>query len=318
MLDYHLHLWPHTRRDTPLVLDQVAEYCERARAAGVVEIALTEHLFRFAQADRLLGGFWDDDDVPVHLRASMAEYWRYHATADLDQYVETVLEAKRQGLPVVLGLEVDYYRGRMEKVATLLSGYPFDVLLGSVHWVGGWRFDDIGDALSMAEWSTRDVDACWDAYTGAFAELAATGTCDVFAHCDLVKVAGRRPEHPAEWWERLADAAAESGMAAEVSSAGWRKPAAEQYPAEGLLVRLAARGVPFTTASDAHHLSHVADRVGELHALLRSAGVDRLTGFRRRRAHTLPLADPTPFAAPTPLADPSPLTGSAASPEHPS
>ncbi len=291
MLDYHLHLWPHTRRDTPLVIDQVAAYCERAQAAGVVEIALTEHLFRFVQADRLLAGFWDDDDVPVRLRQSMAEYWRFHASADLDRYVETVLEAKRQGLPVVLGLEVDYYRGRMDQVAGLLADYPFDVLLGSVHWVGGWRFDDLDDAVSMAEWTSRDVDDCWDAYTDAFAELAATRTCDVFAHPDLVKVAARRPEHPQEWWERLADAAAESGMASEVSSAGWRKPAAEQYPAEGLLVRLAVRGVPFTTASDAHHLSHVADRAGDLCALLRSAGIDRLTGYRGRQPHTLPLAD---------------------------
>jgi histidinol-phosphatase (PHP family) len=292
VLDYHLHLWPHTRRDAPLALDQVAAYCERAEAAGVVEIALTEHLFRFVQADRLLAGFWDDDDVPERLRGSMADYWRFHVAADLDQYVETVLEAKRQGLPVVLGLEVDYYRGRMDQVAQLLDGYPFDVLLGSVHWVGGWRFDDIDDAVSMAEWSTRDVDDCWDAYADAFAELAGTGTCDVFAHPDLIKVASHRPEHPGEWWDRLAEAAARSGMSAEVSSAGWRKPAAEQYPAEGLLVRLAARGVPFTTASDAHHLSHVADRAGDLRALLRTAGVNRLTGYRRRQAHTLPLVEP--------------------------
>ncbi len=295
VLDYHLHLWPHTRPDAPLVLDQVAAYCERANAAGVQEIALTEHLFRFVQADRLLGGFWEDDDVPAHLRRSMAEYWRFHVGADLDEYVETVLEARRQGLPVVLGLEVDYYRGRMDQVAALLGEYPFDVLLGSVHWVDGWRFDDIDDALSMSEWSARKVDECWDAYTDAFGELAATGTCDVLAHPDVIKAAGHRPEHPKEWWDRLADAVASSGMAAEVSSAGWGKPAAEQYPAEGLLARLAARGVPFTTASDAHHLSHVADRVGDLYALLASVGVDHLTGYRRRQAHTLALTEPLPL-----------------------
>ncbi|MDA8311921.1 MAG: histidinol-phosphatase [Actinomycetota bacterium] len=291
MLDYHLHLWPHTQHDAPLALEQVASYCERAQDAGVVEIALTEHLFRFVQADRLLAGFWDDVDAPEPLRRSMAEYWRFHVAADLDEYVSTVLEAKRQGLPVVLGLEVDYYRGRMDEVAALLAGYPFDVLLGSVHWIGDWRFDDLDDPVSMAEWSAREVDDCWDAYADAFAELAATRTCDVFAHPDLVKVTGRVPERPQEWWDRLADAAASSGMAAEVSSAGWRKPVAEQYPALGLLVRLAARGVPFTTASDAHHLSHVADRVGDLHALLRSAGIDRLTAYRRRQPHTLPLAE---------------------------
>ena len=289
MLDYHLHLWPHGERETPLVLDQVAAYCERAPAAGVVEIALTEHLFRFTQADRLLGGFWDEDEPSPALRQSMAGYWDFHARADLDAYVETALAAKRAGLPVVLGLEVDYYRGRMDEVAALLDGYPFDVLLGSVHWIGAWRFDDLGDAPSMAEWSTRSVDACWDAYTEAIEELAATGTCDVLAHPDLIKVTGQRPDSPEEWWDRIAEAAAVNGIAAELSSAGWRKPVGEQYPAEPLLARFAAHGVPFTTASDAHRLDQVADRSDDLRALLASVGVDRLQGYRRRVPHTVPI-----------------------------
>lgn len=290
MLDYHLHLWPHDERDTALVLDQVAAYCERASAAGVVEVALTEHLFRFPQALDVVGRFWEDSGDSPALRASMARYLDFHAHADLDGYVELALEAKRQGLPVVLGMEVDYYRGRMGDVATLLAQYPFDVLLGSVHWVGSWRFDDLDDATSMAEWGARRVDACWDAYTEALEELAGTETCDVLAHPDLVKAAGQVPPHPAEWWDRIAEAARSSGMAAEISSAGWRKPAGEQYPALGLLTRLAARGVPFTTASDAHRLEHVAERSTELRAVLEELGVDRLTGYRRRLPHTVPVA----------------------------
>jgi histidinol-phosphatase (PHP family) len=293
VLDYHLHLWPHTERETPLSVEQVADYCERAGAAGVVEVALTEHLFRFVQADRLLGGFWETDEPSDALRRSMADYWSFHARADLDTYVETALEAKRAGLPVVLGLEVDYYRGRMDEVASLLEGYPFDVLIGSVHWVGAWRFDDLGDAVSMEEWSVRSVDDCWDAYTGAIEELAASGTCDVLAHPDLIKVTGRRPDSPKEWWDRIAEAAASSGTAAELSSAGWRKPVAEQYPAEPLLARLAAHGVPFTTASDAHQLAHVADRADDMRALLAGVGVDRLQGYRRRVPHTVPV-NPAP------------------------
>jgi histidinol-phosphatase (PHP family) len=295
MLDYHLHLWPHTERDTAIVLDQVAAYCDRARAAGVVEVALTEHLFRFTQAVEVVGRFWEDADDSPAVRDSMARYVEFHAHADLDAYVDLVLEAKRQGLPVVLGMEVDYSRGRMDDVAGLLAQYPFDVLLGSVHWVGAWRFDDLDDAGSMAEWDARRVDACWDAYTEAIEELAGTATCDVLAHPDLVKVGGQVPTHPAEWWDRIAEAASSSGMAAELSSAGWRKPAQEQYPAQGLLTRLVARGVPLTTASDAHRLEHVADRAAELRRLLDGLGVDRLTGYRRRQAHTVPL---TPLAGP--------------------
>ena len=297
MLDYHLHLWPHPDAQTPLDLDQLAAYCERAGRAGVVEVAVTEHLFRFTQATDALGRWWREDEPSEALAASMAEYWAHHARADLDAYVETVLEAKRAGLPIVLGLEVDYYRGRMDAVADLLAGYPFDVLLGSVHWIGAWRFDDLSDERSMAEWSARAVDACFDAYAEAQAELAATGTCDVLAHPDLIKVTGRQPHHPAEWWDRLAEIAAGNAMAAEVSSAGWRKPVGEQYPAAPLLARYAAHGVPFTTASDAHQLAHVADRADDLRAVLAAVGVDHLQAYRRRQPHRLAVS-----AAPVPPA----------------
>jgi histidinol-phosphatase (PHP family) len=292
LLDYHLHLWPHSDSEAPLRLEQVAAYCERAKAAGVVEVALTEHLFRFTQAQPLVRGLWEDTEPSAALRSSMRDYWDFHCRNDLDAYVELALEAKRAGLPVVVGLEVDHYRGRMDAVASLLDGYPFDVLLGSVHWVGAWRFDDLSDDVSMAEWSVRQVDAAWDDYTEAMEEMAASGACDVLAHPDLVKVTGRVPEHPAEWWDRIAEAASAGGMAAELSSAGWRKPVAEQYPSPPLLTRLVARGVPLTTASDAHALEQVADRAGDLRAVLADAGVDRLRGFRRRQAHTVPVQAP--------------------------
>ena len=289
MLDYHLHLWSHDQADVSLRVEQIADYCERAVAAGVVEIALTEHLFRFVQSESIVAGLFDDED-PV-LRASMREYWNHHARNDLDLYVETATAAKEAGLPVVVGLEVDYYRGRMDAVAKLLAGYPFDVLLGSVHWIGAWRFDDF-DAVDMAEWSTRRLDECWDAYAGAVEELAATGVCDVLAHPDLIKVQGFVPGQPEECWDRLAEAVASSGMAAEVSSAGWVEPCHEQYPSRGLLDRFVQRGVGFTTASDAHNLERVADRADDLRLVLSAAGVDELVAFSGRKARSVPVSLP--------------------------
>ncbi|MCU1450069.1 MAG: hypothetical protein JWP02_2239 [Acidimicrobiales bacterium] len=288
MLDYHLHLWPHGTPASQPTLDELRAYCDRAAAAGVGEIALTEHLFRFRQADAVLAGFWDDDPDPA-LRDQLASYWRSHAHADLDVYVEAVLEAKAAGLPVVLGLEVDHYAGRMDTVAALLDGYPFDVLLGSVHWVGAWGFDQIGDPVVDAEWDRRSIDSVWDAYTDALEELAASGVCDVLAHPDLPKVGGRRPAVPDEWYDRMAEAAVASGMAAEVSSAGWRKPAAEAYPAPALLARFRKAGVPATTASDAHGLPDVAGRAADLQVLLADAGYDSLTAFRARRPEQVPI-----------------------------
>ncbi len=292
MLDYHLHLWPHSQSDAETTVEQVASYCAHAVEAGVTEIAVTEHLFRFTQAKDLLGGFWND--LPGEsLRPGMAAYWDLHARVDLDAYVEVVRAVKAEGLPVVLGLEVDYYEGRMDQVARLLADYPFDVLLGSVHWLGAWRFDVLNDPQVLAEWEVRDIDAVWDEYTRAMEELGASGVCDVFAHPDLVKIAGLVPAVPDEFYDRIAEAAVRSGMAAELSSAGWRKPVGEEYPAPPLLKRFVERGVPLTTASDAHALPDVADRADDLRVLLAGAGISRLQGYRGRRPYEVPVAPPT-------------------------
>jgi histidinol-phosphatase (PHP family) len=233
----------------------------------------------------------------------MADYFDHHATADLDRYVETVLAAKRAGLPIVAGLEVDYYPGLMDKVGGLLDGYPFDVLLGSIHWLGTWMFDIVSSPVQMAEWDVRGTNATWRAYGEAIEELADTATCDVLAHPDVVKVTGRiaDPGIVAEVEERICAAAVSSGMAAELSSAGFRKPVGEAYPTRSLLERFHAGGVPITTASDTHGLSHVADRAPALRALAAEAGYSTLRGFRSRRGRDIPLGEST--ASDLPAAD---------------
>jgi histidinol-phosphatase (PHP family) len=292
VLDYHVHFWPHAERasSTEYRIERLAEYCERAAASGVEEIAVTEHFFRFEAGRAAVGPFWAGEADEV-LATRIESYFDHHATADLDEYVEAALAAKRAGLPIVLGLEVDYYPGRMDDVARLLAGYPFDVLLGSVHWLGTWMFDDIGDPVAEREWERRGTEVAWRSYTEALEELAATGACDVLAHPDVVKVTGRRPSAALldECYDRMAEAAAGSGMAAEISSAGWRKPVAEAYPAKDLLTRFYDRAVPVTTASDSHGPAHVAGRVGELAELAAGAGYSSLRAFRERRGRDVPL-----------------------------
>jgi len=293
VLDYHLHLWPHGPRPLEATLEQVAAYCQAAQAQGVDEIALTEHLFRFRQADHLLGGWWAGEGDGT-LASAMGQWWASEQGGDLDQYVEVALAAKEAGLPVVVGLEVDHYPGRMHDVAELLAGYPFDVLLGSVHWIGPWGFDNFGVGAFVAEWGARTIDAVWDDYTTRLEELADSGACDVLAHPDLCKISGRRPEVPDEFHDRMAEAAARSGMAAEVSSAGWRKPVGEAYPSPELLARFHRAGVPVTTASDAHGVELVAERRGDVAALLAGAGYRELAAYRGRRLRPVPIGPAGP------------------------
>ena len=87
----------------------------------------------------------------------------------------------------------------------------------------------------------------------------------------------------------MAEAAARCGLAAEVSSAGLRKPVGEAYPAPDLLARFAAAGVPFTTASDTNPLARVAESRAELRDLLATVGSTTVQAYRGRTPRTVPL-----------------------------
>ncbi len=288
MIDYHLHLWPHEESSVWYKLDQISAYCDEAAKHGVTELALTEHANRFVDVMSLVGPFWEkfghEPTSPV-----IAEYFDWHARNSLDDYVALAKLAQDEGLPVKIGLEVDYVRGKMDVLSSLYAQYPFDVLIGSVHWLGSWAFDDIDNEVQMHQWTIRDVDQCWADYTVAVEELAASDAVDVLAHPDLIKVAGYYASDPSEYWELMAYAAALADVSVECSSAGWMKPIGEQYPAEGFLDRLVARGVTFTTASDAHRLERVGSRAGDLADLLEARGVTELATYSNRQRHLVPL-----------------------------
>jgi histidinol-phosphatase (PHP family) len=289
VIDYHVHLWRHAPQlQLQADVDQLAEYCAHASRLGVSELAVTEHSSRFRQFDALLRGWWDLDADPAR-RAETSACWDEELGADLDQYAETILAAKSAGLPVMMGLEVDYLPGRMEPIAALLDGYPLDVLLGSVHWIGAWLFDALNWAEAQQQWASRGVERVWEDYTRSLEELAETHTVDVLAHPDLAKISGRHPLVPAEFYGRIAEAARSCALVAELNSAGWRKPCVEAYPAPELLARFHQYGVPITTASDAHCLSDVASRIGDLVEMARAAGYSEVSIFRSRKPTPQPL-----------------------------
>jgi len=281
VIDYHLHLWPHSESSVSFRLDQIAAYCDEAARHGVTELALTEHTSRFADVLAAVGPFWQrwghEPTSPV-----LAEYLDFHARNSLEQYVQLAQAAKDEGLPVKIGLEVDYYEGQMDVVSALLAQYPFDVLIGSVHWLGTWQFDDLDNEVHMHEWTVRDWDQCWADYARAIDELCAANAVDVLAHPDLIKVAGHYPTRTSGFWDQMAESAARAGVSMECSSAGWTKPAREQYPAQGYLDRLVAQGLTFTTASDAHQLERVGERANDLAELLEARGVHELATYSGR------------------------------------
>jgi histidinol-phosphatase (PHP family) len=266
----------------------IDRYVEVAAARGVEELGFSEHLYRCTESAPVLGRWWESEPDPQRA-AEMAAVVAAERNLSLESYVSVVVDAKDRGLPVKLGLEVDFQPGTEGAVIDLLAGYPFDFLIGSVHWIGGWGFDR---RANRAEFSRRGVRRSYEQYFELEAALAASGMVDVLAHADVVKKTGIRPSEPIDdLYDAVAEAAANSGTAVEVSSAGLRHLAAEIFPAPAFLARLHRSGVPITLASDAH-LPHEAGwgRQEAVHAA-RAVGYTHQLRFDRRARRSVPLPD---------------------------
>lgn len=283
LVDYHMHLQPdgvaaRTREERrweahggARSLGWIGRYVAQARARAVGEIAITEHVYRFAQAH-------DWHDYP---------FWREESTEDIAEYCDAVAVAKEHGFPVLLGIEMDWLPDRRDDIAALLDAHQFDLVLGSVHWLGDLSVDDPGNPAA----GHIGADAVWDRYLEAFVAAARSGLYDVMSHPDLPKVFGDRL--PASMRSRVDDviaAVADTGVAMECSSAGLRKPAGEIYPDPDWLGLMRAAGVPVTLASDAHAPEDVARDYPTTVAALRAAGYTTITRFAAREPRQEPIA----------------------------
>jgi histidinol-phosphatase (PHP family) len=259
IVDYHMHLRDE-RSEIAHNASSVEPFVETARAGGVDEIGFTEHGYYFTQLRTL----WS---VP---------YQTERCVYDLDAYVDAVVQARERGLPVKLGLEVDYVPGREDETRALLASYPWDYLLGSVHWIDGLAIDSAADA---GIWVEAPVDEIWRRYFAALTELGRSGHVDVLAHPDLTKIFGKRPQGGIEYPPL-------DGVALEISTNGLYKLVGELYPD---LAFLRAVRLPITLASDAHVPTNVGRDFGRALELARAAGYDTVTVFDRRRGRQEPL-----------------------------
>jgi histidinol-phosphatase (PHP family) len=200
------------------------------------------------------------------------------AVYDIESYVQAVVAARGRGLPVKLGLEVDYVPGLEQETRELLAPYPWDYLLGSVHFIGGLSVDGEDDLLVDAV----GVEEAWRLYFETLAAAARSGLFDSLSHPDLVKIFGARA--PSFDYGPAADAIADSGIAVEVSTAGLGKPVHELYPHPAFLAACKARDIPVTLGSDAHSPEVVGRDFDQALVLLRSTHYKTVTVFDQRNA----------------------------------
>jgi histidinol-phosphatase (PHP family) len=250
------------------------EYVEQARRVGLPEMGFSDHLYVY----------W----LPIGRRdpeVAMGEQ-------ELDQYVEDVLRLRRSNsdLTIRLAIEADYIPGQEAELKRILERYPWDYVLGSVHFIDDWGFDDERYLARFAEW---DLDALYERYFSHLTRAAETGLFDSMAHPDLVKKFGHRPSPAFDLaciYQQVADCFQRTGVCVEVNTAGLRKPCQEIYPSLDLLRACQRLGVPATLGSDAHQPDQVGQFFDQGLAQLRAAGYESIVAFagRDRQRRWLP------------------------------
>jgi histidinol-phosphatase (PHP family) len=244
------------------------DYAIAGAALGVDVITFTEHM--------PIPDGWDPDSeytLPLHA---------------VPTYLSDVAEAQTvEGIDVLCGAEVDWLPEHEEIMARNIALADFDVVLGSVHFVGDWAFDD---PRLTSRYEHEDVDLLWRRYFEQLTDAARSGLFDVMAHPDLVKKFGFRPSFdPRGLYDDAATAFADAGVSIEVSSAGLRKPCAEIYPAPEFLKACHRAGVPVTCSSDAHRPQDVAWGFDHVTDALRAAGYESFVYFIGRQPQEVSL-----------------------------
>ncbi|MFQ5354982.1 MAG: histidinol-phosphatase HisJ family protein [Mariprofundaceae bacterium] len=262
--DYHMHT-PRCKH----AIGSVREYAIAALKAGLKEIGISDH-----------------SPMPSDFDHS----WRMKHD-ELDSYLREVEAARDEfagRLQIRIGLEADYYPGTESYISSLIRSYPWDYIIGSVHYIDDWGFDNEDE---IRTWQERDIEDTYCSYHALVEASAESGLFDIIGHPDLIKKFGHRPPldsrkvRDAE--ESMLQAIHRSGCTLEISSAGLRKPVAEVYP-HGRIIALAAEiGIPFSFGSDAHAPGEVGHAMHSCLSMLQACGIDKIQHFEGRHRFDL-------------------------------
>ncbi len=270
MFDYHVHSDCSVDCDEPM-----AATCRAAIAAGVTEIAFTDHV-DFEPADESTG-YYDAE--------------RYFA--QLDQ-----VRAEFCGrLTILAGAEVDFNTRRAHQAETFLDKHAFDFVIGSVH----FYLPSDGREAEMVYpsiFANRASDEVYTAYLDQVREAAATGWFDTIGHMDFPKryAPGTHrdydPYRYRESFEAVFQELIRSGTAFEINTSGLRKVGLAGLPGPAVVRWYAeAGGTRITTGSDSHEACTIGSGIPTTLTMLGLCGIEKVLSFRNRVATPVSITD---------------------------
>lgn len=269
-VDYHSH---HARCGH--AQGKIEDYIKAAIQKGLAEIGISDHS----------PIYWMEGNDPMPSTAM--------AKDELDGYVEEVLKLKQQytgQIDVKLGLECDYIEDMEDFYRALLAKYPFDYLIGSVHYCLG------RGVYEARRWDGRpDPMPTFVDYYRLVEKSARSNLFDIIAHTSAIIAYAPKPIPVAI--EPLQDAALqvirETGVCMEVNTSGYRKMQTDPFPTTRMVEKAAQLGIPLTFSSDSHRPDEVAYAKDKIERLFTLNGVTEIATFANRQRTMIPFVPAT-------------------------
>ncbi len=255
--DYHMHTYLCGHAN-----GQPEDYVKQAIKIGLKEIGFSDHAPLVSHKDPTIA-------------MSLKELPVYHKLID-------EMQAKYGKVIIIRrGIEADYIAGFEDKTKKVLERNSYDYIIGSVHFIEDWGFDN---PIQRYKWDEVDVNAVYKSYFGLLRKAAQSKMFDIMAHVDLVKKFGDRATlSMKKEVERTAEVFKSSGAAIEINTSGLFKKAHEMYPSLDHLEIYAKFKVPIVFGSDAHSPAQVGRAFDEARTLAKKAGYKKYALFEKRK-----------------------------------
>lgn len=254
--DYHVHTDNSMDCKFPM-----ATMCEQALQAGVREIAFTDHLNHHLLDLDL--GFYRADKYFADVEACRARY---------------------PDLKILAGIELGEPHRWWKRIAPIVDNYPYDLILGSVHWVGKESMFDAN------YYRGREPQQAYHEYFEEVVQMVNHGGFDILAHVDLPKrtaygiygafdAAALEDDFRAVW-----QACIDNYITPEINTKSLRLSVAEAHPnMDALRWYVEMGGKRLTFGSDAHTPDSIGSGMGEARRIALGAGLHYICHFEGRR-----------------------------------
>ncbi|MCI6100104.1 MAG: histidinol-phosphatase [Selenomonas sp.] len=274
-LDYHMHFEKGSYDE-----DWAEGFFEAAKQRGLDEIGISEHSHTFPEFQEL---YYHDLILDDSFIGKFQQKWlksnKFKYT--FDDYFRFMEKLRKRHPNVRTGIEVCNFQ-QQDKVHDILKDYPFDYVIGSVHFLRGWAYDS---SEIKAEWDRHPLEDIYEWYAEEVEKLAESGEYDVLGHPFNIRLFKYLPDFDVTpYLERVARAMAKAKMVVDINTGTYyRYPIQEISPYPDFLRMARKYDLPIITTSDAHKPEDCGAYNAEAVAYAKSFGYTELVHFEQRR-----------------------------------